>query len=449
MGGLCLCLTAALGGCATFVPAERLDSSSPSTSHPDPLPEIHWPQRRTADLEDRTAHSVREIYAIVAEPGTAAPAADLPENLQRELTTPIARIVYTGVHGQGIIRQFEYPRANRDWRSQVYGSLRFVSYSDQPDRLTDPRPSVFAQWTQQALSHQLAGSSYGLKLNDPAVTAMLYEGMAIRILPPPADAKPIGPVGTIVHMSGLGSMEWELPLLKEMQRRGWWVIRISTPRVWWYKSKPWTINSRQDAEQQGAKIAAMMDDLVAEIAYTAEGVVDYLAKKRPDVPLKPLVMVGCSAGALGAPAVVARIRDKFDAAILIGGGANLLQISQTSDLTDAGITIAWKDNEPRGDWRDVLFQSYLDHSQLDPYRTAPMLRDLPVLVVNAEFDLTVPARNGWLLWDRLGRPDRMNYLGEHRLLFFGLGNQASRIVNWMDGALKAKGLGTASGAEKP
>ncbi|MBY0311223.1 MAG: prolyl oligopeptidase family serine peptidase [Phycisphaerales bacterium] len=421
---------ATISGCTTFVPGDRdrLVNAAPAM-------DIVWPTRRTSDLEDRDKNTKREIYTLVPESDSVTLGPDLPEDVQRQASTPIARIAYTGVHGQGIIRQIEYVRGNQDWRARTFGTLRFMSYSEQSDRLIDPRMESFAQWTQRSLSRQLAGKNYGLKPNDPAVTAMLYEGTAIRVSPPPEDAVKSPNAGTIVHMSGLGSIEWEQPLLDEFQRRGWWVIRISTPRVWWYEGKTWPIGSRDEAQEQGRKIAAMMDDLVAEMAYSAEGVIDYLAKNRSEIPQHPLVMVGCSAGALGAPAVVARLRDKFDAAILVGGGANLLQISQTSDLTDAGIKLAWKDNQPRSDWRNQLFASYLEHAQLDPYRTAPHLRDMPVLVVHAEFDLTVPAKNGWLLWDRLGRPDRITHFGEHRTMFFGLGTQSPRIADWLDGVM--------------
>jgi pimeloyl-ACP methyl ester carboxylesterase len=143
-------------------------------------------------------------------------------------------------------------------------------------------------------------------------------------------------------------------------------------------------------------------------------------------------MVGCSAGSLAATAVVARMPESFDAAVLVGSGANLLEISQTSDLTDGGIHLAWPDNQPVGPWREELFHQYLTYSTLDPYHTARFLRNKPTLLVQANLDRTVPASNGWLLWDRLGRPDRYTHVGEHRTLFLTLKGQSRRVADWLD-----------------
>jgi alpha-beta hydrolase superfamily lysophospholipase len=395
-----------------------------------------WPARRTEGLQEAAAGTPKAIYSLEAD--EVPPLGEWPDWVVSGTSRPVAWVRYAGVHGVGILRVFEYPAGRRDWRTRSLGTIRFVSYGPHQDRLVDERLTKFADYESRQRARLLAGLSgvKGVRPADSALTRMVYEGTAIRLTPPAPGA---GARGTIVHMAGLGSLEYEQPVLDELSRRGWWVVRIATPRVWWFKGTPWTIDSEDAVPRVAWALARTIDDLVAEPAYAAEAVLDYLQKQRPDVPLRPLVMVGCSAGALAAPAVVARKAELFDAAVLIGGGANLLEISQESDLTDAGIRLEWPGGAVRESWRRELFREYLVYSRLDPYRTALCLRDKPVLVVHANLDTTVPAENGWLLWERLGRPDRYVFTGGHRLLFWRLGDQAGRIADWLDEHTSSQG----------
>jgi pimeloyl-ACP methyl ester carboxylesterase len=308
------------------------------------------------------------------------------------------------------------------------GSMRFVSHSTRTDLPTDPRLTKFAERQVKAIENRVKDVK-GLKPADADVLRMLSEGTAIRIVEP-SGKTPIR--GTIIYMSGLGSIPYEQPVADELSARGWWLIRVATPRVWWYESKPWYMGSREDVPRIAQELAGVLDDMVAEPAYAAQAALDYLAENRPEIPQSPINIVAFSAGALAAPAIVARIPDRINAAVLVGGGANLLEISQTSDLTTGGIRLAWPDDQPRGDWRKELFKDYLEYSHLDPYHTARFLRHKPVLTVSANLDLTVPAKNGWMLWDRLGHPDQYMHVGEHRTLFLTIHTQAKRIADWLE-----------------
>ncbi len=411
-----------LGGCTTFQAAapERVKLVPAA-----PLAEDQWPVRKTDDLAEKAKRSPRDYLARLMQGATGSARMVSPDRMMRG---PGGAPFASGVYGRGILRVYE-PRGSDDAVGRSVLAMRFYSFSEQNDRPSDSRVTEYAERQFKSLSKRLADAGAELTPSDAEFLRVMSEGTAVRVVEPPTDAEVRG---TIVYMAGLGSATYEQPLIDELSRRGWWLVKVATPRVWWYESKPWMIGSRSDISGVAEKLAGVMDDLVAEPAYAAEAALAYLREHRPEIPTTPLVMVGCSAGALAAPAVVARMPDRFSAAVLVGGGANLLQISQTSDLTDGGIHLAWPDNQPVGPWRAELFRQYLTYSKLDPYHTARYLRDKPTLLVQANLDLTVPASNGWLLWDRLGRPDRYVHVGEHRTLFLTLKGQSRRVADWLE-----------------
>ena len=449
---LSTCLAAGLSctGCAAHRDSERSDDAWAIAER---LPAEAWPERTTDGLQNLVDHTPRQITRLVLD-GTL-PEDQVAPDLLEMVRSPEAKVTYTGVHGVGIIRVIEPaegPRRNMDGRphgpdanrmdppgtgtvrllnppGQPQQIIRFVSFSNLSDRLTDRRFERWSRWLGHAMGDYFRQTHAGVRPNDPRILSMLYEGTRLSLIPPAAG---VHPAGLVVHMAGLGSLEWEQPVLDELTRRGWYILRVATPRVWWYEAKPFEINSESDIPGVAQKIAAMIDDVVAEPAYAAEAGLDFLAKLHPEVPRHPLVMLGCSAGALAAPAVVARLPDKFDAVVLVGGGANLLKISQESDLTDAGIRIKWPDDEVRPAWREQLFRQYLQASHLDPYYAARSMLDKPTLMLLASMDSTVPVGCGWLLWERLEKPEHYTFMLGHRFLFWVLGGQANRIADWCD-----------------
>jgi predicted esterase len=185
-------------------------------------------------------------------------------------------------------------------------------------------------------------------------------------------------------------------------------------------------------------IATAFDNTLAENAYAAEAALRYLASHRPDVPLRPLVVVGFSAGAIATPAVVARLDARkegpVDAAVLIGGGANALDIALRSELVKRSVPVVWDGKEMPREALLVLRDSYLEASRLDPYHTAQLLRGRPVLQAHGRADTWVPASSGELLYERLGRPDQLVMSGGHELLFYFLPDKAEFIADWVDEA---------------
>ncbi len=416
VGGM-VCLT----GCTTFLARDPELARGPV---PAAIPDDQWPARKTDGLAER----VNAGNGSGRPQGASGAASSPPDGGGRG-----PRVAFTGVYGKGILRVMEFPGGDEDPRNKVFGSMRFTSWSLRSDKPADQRFTRYFERERRAAELHAKAAGVTLNPSNFPFSNLFAEGTSIRLIPPTGQ-KPA--CGTIVYIAGLGSATYEQPLIDELGRRGWWLVKIGTPRVWWYEAKPWMIESREDVPRVAEKLAAVMDDLVAEPAYAAEAALAYLEEHRPEIPVSPMVMMGCSAGALASVPVVARMPEKFDAAVLVGGGANLLEISQKSDLTDGGIHLAWPDGQPRGEWREELFRDYLKYSKLDPYHTAAYLRDKPTLMVQANLDLTVPAHNGWLLWDRLGRPDRYEHVGEHRTLFLTLGGQSKRIADWLDVQMK-------------
>jgi hypothetical protein len=145
--------------------------------------------------------------------------------------------------------------------------------------------------------------------------------------------------------------------------------------------------------------------------------------------------MGFSLGALCTPAVYARLQEtmpgEIKAAVLVGGGVNLLDITMRASLPGLELQINWGPGRGGEADKAKFVQRYLDHARLDPYHTAPLLRQIPVLQMHAQMDKIVPADTGEQLYELLGRPDRINFLGGHELLFYFMANQKDRVRDWL------------------
>lgn len=394
-------LSLLLPGCVSREAADprrtdRWSGSADGTPQAERLPSDAWPPRQVDDL-DRVLTETPDVIAIAGQPE--------------------ARIRFKGKFGVGIIRTV------REWRRW---QTRFVSYSTLPDRPYDERAQ---KWLQNYVKGQ-PHNTLSLEPQDRDAFALFFEGTQIRVLEP-QDRRPIG---LVVHLPGLGTSDYERPVIDELLKRGWAVLRIAPPGVWWLQSKPIFITREDQIEPTAERVARIIDDLVAEPAYATEAALEYVQMTRPRLPQTPVVLLGFSAGALSTPTVFARMPEKFDAAVIVGGGADLLMLSQTSDLTDGGVRVAWLNELGTAAQRQRLYESYLRHSRLDPYHAARTMLDKPVLLVQAALDSTVQASGGDLLWERLARPERWVFSGGHRLLFWRLADQAVPIADWIEKA---------------
>jgi hypothetical protein len=443
---LSLIVSLGLAGCTVYSPAQPDDAPDAEVSdlgRPSlTLPPEAWPPRDQARAVNAASATPREVFMWKLD-GSRPESAYSARTLER-VKRPDATISHVQPAGVGLIRVFGSSRG-RDGSAGSGGTtrLRFVSFSMLEDRPGDQRAKWFRDW----LARDAAGESSigwpGVRLNDPEVVRILGEGLRIRIMPPPNRERARG---TLLYLAGLGSSKYEQPLIDRLRADGWWLVQLQTPSVWWFEDTTFAIESRDDLPKVAQRIARVVDDVIAEPAFAAEAVMQYIRSERPDIPATPLALVGCSAGALMATAVGARLGNDLDAAVLIGGGANLLRISQESDLTNGGITLRWPGGatEPPDGWLDELYQHYLAAARMDPYHTAAAMRSTPSLAMLANMDTIVPASSGRLLWERLGKPERYQYTLGHSLMFYTLSAQTNRILRWLGQVADSASTGQAA-----
>jgi fermentation-respiration switch protein FrsA (DUF1100 family) len=140
-----------------------------------------------------------------------------------------------------------------------------------------------------------------------------------------------------------------------------------------------------------------------------------------------------SGGAMILPTVVAREPDRYAAAVMIAGGANIMAILEDSNYKHMinAAEIRWNPEPPEGEAREKFDQLYLRHAHLDSYHTAERLRGKSMLMLHGTHDLAVPARLGDLLWERLGQPERWVEEAGHEDLFMRLPQKAGDIIEWL------------------
>lgn len=227
------------------------------------------------------------------------------------------------------------------------------------------------------------------------------------------------------------------------QMAGMWSTAVE--KTYKLREGSFELSPDADFDAIGRTIAELADDVAASNAYAAEAIIDYLRLHRPQFLQGPIVLMGFSAGSLATPAAAIRLmRDMPDpiavqAVVLVGSGADLFEISQKSALTDGGITLKHEGRRVRDERVDAVHASYLKYAQLDPIKTAPFLRSVPVLQVHASRDSWVDASAGELLHEKLGRPDLLTVRGGHVRLFYTLSLYKDRIADWIEEHAPATG----------
>lgn len=197
-------------------------------------------------------------------------------------------------------------------------------------------------------------------------------------------------------------------------------------------------SSLEDAPRAGKELADELDQAQAGSAYATEAVLDYIKTQREDLKDIPIVVIGFSGGALTTPTVAARILDQIRAVVIIGGAADCFAASQLSTFNNGGLNVRTSLDDPKNpapvppELLAAISREYLAASTLDPYHTAPLLREKPVLFVAGSSDTWVPAQCGDLLYERLGKPDRLMISAGHELLFFFLPSKAPFIADWVE-----------------
>lgn len=426
---LTVCAAAALAGCTSYSPAPA-DRSALAT--PAPIPEELWPARDLAVVGATALPSMSELYTVQL----ASDRAGRPQTtVASAANTPLSRIHFNGAVGKGVLRVYDDLGASGD-----RDGARFVSswqLAAPVPGCPDPAAVALRARMYERTGSRLLSTSASAAAPTVAGRVEDYRAEGVSIALPREDAWPGAPRprGLILFFDGVLSNNDERPLVRTLESRGWAVVTISTVTAMRRQGGPARVASSADVVPAAREIAASIDDALAETAYAAEAVVEYLAAHRPDVPQRPLILAGCSIGACAVPVAAARLGDSVDAAILVGGGANMLDIALRSDATNLGVEVDWGGTAASIERNTDLLLEYLRASRLDPYHTAAYLAAKPVLCVHAVFDAIVPAAAGRLLYARLGNPDRLRFNGGGTALMTMMDDVAPQIATWLDRAM--------------
>jgi predicted esterase len=434
---LCSALAA---GCAIRTPADS--ARADAARH---LPAHAWPARDA----NRLAPLVEDVPRLITTDRAAVMMID--GSLAAGAVESSVRLVRTQPSARGVIRELEYVDDGPEPPEAGERTLRFISsWAVQQSAAMRRRTGNGAAPTAAPASAMEAA------LDDARSDALA--GVGLRVLPALAGA----PRGYIICLQSLGGDRFERPVIEALRRRGWAVIESGFPWMTWAGQVTFL---RSDGQWTGAArdFAERFDERLAEWAYAIEAALEYLDHIDPAVPVDRLCVVGFSAGAICGPTIAAAFGDRVQAVVLIGGGADILRISQTNGVTNAGLAFGALDPVEGGYQSrqltsrelDQLSKQYLKMSALDPYHTAPALCAVPTLMLHAALDKIVPARCGKVLYERLGKPERWTFWVGHSLLFWRLPAYAGSIAAWVDQAtewvpaLPAPSPPSAGAAERP
>lgn len=263
-------------------------------------------------------------------------------------------------------------------------------------------------------------------------------GIYLQLLAPLND-QPGEPAGIVVHLQGLAGVQYEQPVVDAVRREGYLCVATEFP---WASWKPVTIElgTEKDVFDAASALAEMSDQTLAEAAYAVEAAVEHLWRTRPELKDKPVVLMGFSAGSLALPAVAARLGDRVRGAVLVGSGANIVHIIQTSELTDGGVRLMAFGKRCEGAMAGLISGEYIRRCTLDPFHTAASMRRIPTLMLLGASDDIVPTALGEELYHRLGEPEKWVFAGGHRRLFVQLDARAERIARWVNENVRTNSL---------
>ena len=236
------------------------------------------------------------------------------------------------------------------------------------------------------------------------------------------------PRGLAIILCGLGGMQHSSKTLGlELLRDDWAVVYAYTVlNVPEYRMKV-----KLKGENPVDSAIEIFDKKYCQVIAATKAIRKRMQNQFPSLKNAPLALIGISAGALNTPAVYHELQSEVDAVILVAGGANMFDIVQDGAFTN------WKFTDYEGNTftRSELQRmnnTYLNTISRDPYSLAPGLPLEKTLIIHAKWDAVVPAKNGDLLWERAGRPERWVYPSGHLGLFMTFGWHSRDIVQWLD-----------------
>lgn len=469
-------------GCYSYTPARE------SRAMESEREVLELPPAGVAELERLRAATPESIYQFVPAPGRTLES--VKESIARELVSkPHCAVVFNEVVEGTLVRMLKMEESRLDFTAifQGFSPNGYVL----TERYLDPgrrklqaafdaavRKSIDARWEAE-----------GVVWNPLPAEIALDEGMPFRV----PESLPPNCRGVVLHLWAVASNDYEKRVVRELVRAGWLVLDLKTettvrapvpaesveeilaleeeqrklgaelPRMErgelssTYQSRLRRSEAYQRQVRNGKRIAELrypavvlcdeagvdaaaeviarrVDDGMADCARAGRAVVGAAKRRFPELEGKPVVVIGFSAGALTAPTVSAALG--ADAVVVVGGAANIVGITRKSAYSKGGVVVVCDGAVPREALMKKLERAYLERTRLDAYVTAPLLRGVPVLVVDAGLDTWVPAEYGAVLYERLGRPDRLHMaLGGHGMLFYFLPRRGPWIADWVNTAV--------------
>ncbi|MEN0019711.1 MAG: alpha/beta hydrolase [Planctomycetota bacterium] len=220
-----------------------------------------------------------------------------------------------------------------------------------------------------------------------------------------------------------------------LQQRGWHVLLVLGQPSRFTERTRFTIEPHaDDAAAQLETFAADVSSRAAEMAYAVEAVAGVMLDERPQLRDLRRVIIGMSGGGLATPATIAREPDAYEAVLLVGTGADTLSMTVETSYANFidSMRIDFADGQRRLSTPVALADAYRKLPALDAYHLAPLMADIPTLILHATRDTAVPAHLGDLLWVRLGRPERWEVPVGHELLFLAvLPRRMPELADWL------------------
>lgn len=252
------------------------------------------------------------------------------------------------------------------------------------------------------------------------------------------------PRGVCVVLPGLGGWTSVEAQFITLARRGWTVVGVMPDMMRSVRTQRRAMVLPHKGGDS-ASMATRVESEIADDAFVVEAVLRQLLREQPTLSDRPVVLAGSSLGALGLPAVGARLaaarsRDeaqaatplpRVSAAVLIGGGVGLGELMCDSPLGRQWLALAGVDLETTD--LESLRVGIDAGCSTAPERCLWSLDGRPVLLVDALFDAIVPRRSANRLWESLGEPARWSYPVGHIGLFFLISDaQWRQVIDWID-----------------
>ncbi|MBS0198434.1 MAG: hypothetical protein JSR77_16915 [Planctomycetes bacterium] len=244
------------------------------------------------------------------------------------------------------------------------------------------------------------------------------------------------PKGAVLLMPGMiatppGTLN---AMTRTLLADGWAVLRMLSQPARFNEVAEFKIDPAQDLAAQMKGMAALTDERSAEVAYAAQAAWLHVEEARPKYTALSKAIVGFSAGSLTAPVVIARDPGRYKAQVHVGGGADFFLIVEHCVFKGVtGVSIEWVGGRPDIETFERASAAYLASTCLDGYHLAADAGKVPALMYIAENDDAVPAAMGNLLWERMGRPERV-LLPElnHAGLFVAMQQHFGHVREFLD-----------------